>query len=59
MKKYEYFVSYAHTRGSGNCLWTLDFIVDSIDSYNMLNNLVKENNPEVEDIVILNFIKLK
>lgn len=57
--KYEYFISFSHSGGFGNCLCTFNRKIDSIEQVNWMIDFIKSNNADVKNICILNFILLR
>lgn len=57
--KYEYFISYSHNRGFGSRVIAIDEEIVSAKSFVRINNWLKSENLQLNDIVILNFIKLR
>lgn len=59
--KYIYFVSYDHTKGSGNVIVTVPYKVDSIETYNKMVDLIDKTKQKagIDGIVIKNFVLLR
>ena len=58
--RYEYFVSYAHSAGFGNCGVTRDKKLESIEEIKILcADIEKSHNGKMKNLVILNFKLLR
>ena len=59
--KYVYFVSYDHTKGSGNVIITVPYKVDSVENYNKVVALIDETKQKagISGIVIKNFVLIR
>ena len=57
--RYEYLVSYAHSRGHGRASVTRTAPADSIDAVEEMENAIKGNNPSLGPIATINIVLLR
>ena len=57
--KYEYFISYAHDRGFGSAHVTLDQKIDKGEILFEIAKEITQDNNFNNQVIILNFIRLK
>ena len=53
MKKFEYFVSYAHQEGFGNALFETNSPITTFDEIINIENIIMEKN--IKEVTVLNF----
>lgn len=56
--KCTYFVSFAHEDGFGNIEMTVNGKIKSFSHVETMTKIIKRNNADLRDVVILNFILL-